>query len=150
MLDATGTSATNTGSVRLQSTELWGPLVSSTSGGLVMNVQTINNWPVSNYDFSGNGANAAETPSPASFSVNTAAVPAPAIPAGVVAGDPLWVDGLVAPFGSAPPDFNAYTVNAEASVPASLQVLWVNSGTTISAMQAMTWGLSASGPKASI
>src|SRR6202012_1153458 len=36
VIDSTGTSSTNTGSVRLQSTNLWGSLVSSTSSGLVM------------------------------------------------------------------------------------------------------------------
>ena len=52
-LDATGNSSTNTGSVRLISTQLWGPLVSSATGSLAMNLQTIDNWPVSNYDFTG-------------------------------------------------------------------------------------------------
>jgi hypothetical protein len=56
-LDATGNSSTNTGSVRLQKTQIYGPLVSATAGsGLVMDLQTIDNWPVSNYTFTGNGA----------------------------------------------------------------------------------------------
>jgi hypothetical protein len=38
--------------------------------------------------------------------------------------DPLWVDGLVAPFGSAPPAFDATAISSEASVPASLQIHW--------------------------
>ena len=49
-------SSTNTGSVRLQSTELWGSLVSSAAGSLVLNLQTIDDWPVSDYNFAGNGA----------------------------------------------------------------------------------------------
>ena len=110
VLNATGTSSTNTGSVRLQSTELWGPLVSSAAGSVVMNVQTINNWPVSDYDFAGNGATAQD---PAAFSVDTGAIP---LPAGTAAGDPLWVNGFVTPFGKAPPDFNAVAVNNELSV----------------------------------
>ena len=40
-------SSTNTGSVRLQATEMWGPLVASAAGSLVMNLQSIDNWPVS-------------------------------------------------------------------------------------------------------
>jgi hypothetical protein len=156
-LDATGTSSTNTGSVRLLSSEIWGPLVSSASGSLVTNLQFINDWPVSSYDFTGNGATAAQNPSPAAFAVNTGSV---ALPAGLAAGDPVWIAGLVSPFGSAPPDFNASAVNSEASVqvapgngtaagtptpagtqscgvgsqvcnPASMQVLWSNApGTT--------------------
>lgn len=150
-LDATGTSSTNTGSVRIMPSEIWGSLVSSTADSLVMNLQTINGWPASSYNFSGNGASAAQNPSAAAFAVNTGAL---TVPAGVVAGDPLWVDGIFSPFGSAPPAFNATAVNSEASVqvaggsgtaagtqtcgvgsqvcdPASLQVLWsATPGTT--------------------
>lgn len=122
-LDATGNSSTNTGSVRLQSTELWGSLVSTAAQGLVLNLQTIENWPVSDYNFTGNGTAAV---APASFAVNTGSL---AIPAGTVPGNPLWVDGITTPFGSAPPDFDAFTINTELSVPAYLQVEWA-SGTT--------------------
>jgi hypothetical protein len=149
-LDSTGTSSTNTGSVRLQSTQLWGSLVSSTSDSLEIALSYINNWPVSIYNFTGNGPT---TPSAASFDVSTVYVPAPAIPSGVVAGDPLWINGVFSPFGSAPPDFEAFAVNSQASVqvagttpgtegtetcgigsqvcvPASLQVLWSTTGGT--------------------
>lgn len=153
VIDSTGTSATNTGSVRLQTTELYGPLVSTASGSLTMDLEYINGWPVSDYDLAGNGA---VTPSPASFLVTTGAL---APPAGTAAGDPVWVDGFFAPFGSAPPDFTAVAVNNEASVqvavsqvgggtpyspgpagvcaadsqvcdPATLEVLWSGKGTT--------------------
>ncbi len=63
---------------------------------------------------------------PASYAVNTGSL---AIPAGTVAGNPLWIDGITTPFGSAPPDFDAFTINPELSVPAYLQVDWP-SGTT--------------------
>ena len=109
-LDATGNSSTNTGSVRIMSSQLFGSLVSSATGGVVMNVANINGWPVSVYDFAGNGATA---PSPTAFAVDTGSL---TLPAGVAAGDPLWINGLVSPFGSAPPDFNATAVNSEASV----------------------------------
>lgn len=122
-LDATGNSSANTGSVRIQPAELWGSLVSSATGGLVLNLQTINNWPVSVYNFSGNGASGVV---PASYAVSTGAL---AAPAGAVAGDPLWIDGIATPFGSAPPDFNAFSINTELSVPARLQVDWTSSGT---------------------
>jgi hypothetical protein len=122
-LDATG-SITNKGSVRLASTQLWGSLVSSASGSTVMNLQTIEDWPVSNYDFTGNGPGAV---TPASFSVSTGSL---AVPAGALAGDPLWINGIVTPFGTAPPDFNAFAINNELSVPARLQVDWTSAGTT--------------------
>jgi hypothetical protein len=120
-LDATGNSSTNTGSVRLISTQLWGPLVSSATGSLTMNLQTINNWPVSNYNFTGNG-----TVAPAGYVVDTGAL---APPGGDTAGSPLWIDGVTAPFGSAPPDFEAFAINPELSVPARLQVDWTSAGT---------------------
>ena len=81
-LDAAGTSSTNTGSVRLVSTQLWGSLVSSAPGSAVLDLQTIDNWPVSNYNFTGNGAGAV---TPASYAVNTGSL---AIPAGTAAGGP--------------------------------------------------------------
>jgi hypothetical protein len=121
-IDATATATTN-GSVRLISTELWGPLVSSAPGSAIMNLQTINNWPVSNYNFTGNGA---APVTPASFAVATGSL---AIPAGVVAGGPVWIDGVATPFGSAPPDFTAFSINPELSVPARLQVDWTSAGT---------------------
>ena len=120
-LDATGNSSTNTGSVRLISTQMYGPLVSSASGSLTMNLQTIDNWPVSNYNFTGNG-----TVTPASYVVNTGTL---TLPTGDAAGSPLWIDGVTAPFGGAPPDFEAFAINPELSVPARLQVDWTSAGT---------------------
>jgi hypothetical protein len=122
-LDATGSTSTNTGSVRMQSTQLWGPLVSSTSGTVTIDLQTINNWPASVYTFTGNGVSAVV---PASYEVNKGTA---ALPAGAVDGDQLWIDGVTTALGSAPPDFNAFTINTEVSVPARLQVDWTSTGT---------------------
>ena len=133
-LDATGASSTNTGSVRLVSTTLFGSVVSAAAPSLVLNLQTIENWPVSAYNFAGNGSAAV---SPAAYSVNTGSL---AIPAGLVAGSPAWIDGVGAPFGSAPPDFIAFAINAELSVPASLQVDWTG-GTTAPFATATSAGL---------
>jgi uncharacterized protein DUF4382 len=110
VIDSTGTSSTNTGSVRIQPTELWGTLVSSGAGTATLDVQTVNDWPASDFTFTGNGATA---PSPASFLVNTTLT---GLPAGVVPGDPLWISGYMSPFGTAPPDFTAYSANDESSV----------------------------------
>jgi hypothetical protein len=104
-------------------TELDGTLVSAAPGSLVLNLQTIENWPVSNYNFTGNGAAAV---TPASYVVDTGSLTLPAL----AAAEPLWIDGISAPFGSAPPDFTASSVNTEPSVPARLQVDWKPAGTT--------------------
>jgi hypothetical protein len=116
-IDATGTSSTNTGSVRIQSTRIWGPVVSTTSDSVVLNVQTINDWPVGGPDnaftFAGTGATAAQDATGANYVVNTTGL---TLPAGTVAGTSLWIDGVISPFGAAPPDFLASAVNSEASV----------------------------------
>jgi len=123
-LDSTGSSA-DTGSVRIQSTEVFGTLISSATGSLALNVQSIENWPVSVYNFAGNGVSAAQDPTAANYLVNTGALTLPT----AAAGDPLWVDGFTSPFGTAPPDFIAEAVNAESAVPASLVVAWTGTGT---------------------
>jgi hypothetical protein len=109
-IDATGTSSTNTGSVRLQNTELFGTLVSSASGSLTLDAQSINNWPISDFKFAGNGA---ALENPAAFLVDSGSI---LLPAGTTAGDPVWISGYTTPFGSAPPDFDAVAVNNESSV----------------------------------
>jgi hypothetical protein len=112
-IDATGTSSTNTGSVRIQSTRIWGPVVSSTADSVVLNLQTINDWPANIFNFAGTGATAAQNTTAANYVVNTTGL---TVPAGTAAGTALWIDGIVAPFGAAPPDFLASTVNDEAGV----------------------------------
>jgi hypothetical protein len=125
-VDATGSSSADTGSVRLQSTELFGPLVSSATGSAVLNLQAIGNWPASIYNFAGNGVSSAQDPVASNFIVNTGALALP--PANP--GDALFVDGVVAPFGSAPPDFTALAVKAESAVPATIAITYAASGTT--------------------
>jgi hypothetical protein len=122
-LDATG-STTNKGSVRLVSTEVYGPLVSTTTGSDLLNLQAIEYWPVSSYNFTGNGAAAV---TPASYAVDTSTATTNGTP---VVGSPVWIDGITTAFGSAPPDFKAFTINTEESVPAVLRVDWTSAGTT--------------------
>jgi hypothetical protein len=144
-IDATGNTATNTGSVRLISTQLWGQLVSSAAGTLSLNLQTINDWPVSDFNFAGNGTSAATEPVAAAFTVNTGALTIP----DTTVGDPLWIDGRVAPFGSAPPAFDATAIASEPTVPASLQVEW-GAGTTTAFSVLSATGLSINLANASI
>jgi hypothetical protein len=112
-IDATGISSTNTGSVRIQTTQAWGSVVSTAADSVVLNLQTINDWPASIFNFAGTGAGAAQNATAANYVVNTTGA---AVPAGTVAGDNLWIDGVIAPFGAAPPDFLASAVNDEAGV----------------------------------
>lgn len=109
-IDATGTSATNTGSVRLLQTQLWGSLNSLGAGTLAMNLASIDDYPASDFNFAGNGS---ATPTAAAFTVATQSL---TVPSGTAAGDPIWINGLAAPFGGAPPDYTAYAINSESSV----------------------------------
>ncbi len=166
-LDSTGTSSTNTGSVRLLNTEVWGTLTAAAGGNLTMNAQTIGNWPIGDFNFAGNGTG---TENPAAFQV---AAGTAVLPPGVVAGDPVWVNGYTAPFASAPPDFNALAVNGESSVqlagaqpgggaattpgtrgcgigsqicnPARLQVNWTKSTTPFAALSSAGFSLDLAG-----
>jgi hypothetical protein len=111
--DATGTSSTNTGSVRIQSTRIWGSVVSTAADSVVLNLQTINDWPASIFNFAGTGATTAQDASAANYVVDTTGL---TVPAGSAVGTPLWIDGVTSPFGASPPDFIASTVNSEAGV----------------------------------
>jgi len=124
VLDSTGASSSETGSVRIQSTEVFGTLVSAASGSAALNLQAIENWPVGVYNFAGNGVSAGQDPTAANYLVNTGALPVAA-----AAGDPLWIEGFTSPFGTAPPDFIAEAVNTEPNEPASMDVIWSGTGT---------------------
>jgi hypothetical protein len=153
VIDSTGTTSTNTGSVRLQPNEVFGTLVSSAAGSLVMDVSTIDNFPAAVFDFAGN---ATPTPVASAFSVGTEGL---SLPPGTVPGDPIWLRGYAPPFGAAaPPDFLSFALNNQTTVqtaggllgggvpttpgtggcgvgsqvcdPAIMQVIW-SSGTTI-------------------
>jgi hypothetical protein len=115
-LDSTGTSSTNTGSVRIQSTQIFGSVVTNATGSLGLNLTGFNQYPASVYNFAGTGS----TPAVATdYLVNTGSL---ALPTDLTVGGPVWVNGAVAPFGSAPPDFNALSVLDEISMPATLVV----------------------------
>jgi hypothetical protein len=88
-------------------------LTSTAAGSLTMGLSAINGWPVSDYTFTGNGTSATANPVAAAFVVNTGSL---ALPSDLAAASPVFVNGLVPAFGSAPPDFTATAVNSQASV----------------------------------
>jgi hypothetical protein len=126
-LDATGTSQTNTGSVRLQPTEAFGSLVSTSPGSLEMNLANIGIYPASAFNFAGTGTSAATDAVPAGYLINTGAL---TLPTDLTAGGPVFADGIATPFGSAPPDFTAAAVPDEAEQPATLLFTYATAGTT--------------------
>jgi hypothetical protein len=127
--DASGTTNTDTGSVRIVSldTRVSGSILSTDNASTAtLNLDSINGYPVSVFNFAGTGSASGTNANPASFVVSSQGLGFPANPAGnaLAAGDYLAVNGYGAPFGSAPPDFLASTINAEATIPATINVQW--------------------------
>jgi hypothetical protein len=123
--DASGTSNTDTGSVRIlsQATLVSGSVLAADAGSATLNLSAINGYPISAFNFAGTNSN------PAAYVVNANGLALPSNPSGnpVTAGDFLAVNGFSSAFGSAPPDFIASAVNAEPTIPATLQVIWATS-----------------------
>lgn len=114
-LDVTG------GFALLKHTHIGATVTTLGSGDMTLNVQSFEGRPVSLFDFTGTGSN------PASYLVNTGSLSL----SGIAGGDPVAVSGFVAPFGSAPPDFNAVSVADYAKADAHLAIGYVlNGGTT--------------------
>jgi hypothetical protein len=116
-LDATG------GLVRLASTRLWGTLNSAIKGSASLDLLSIGSFASSAFNFAGTGGQNATA---AAYAVNTGSLDESAVPAGTL----LQVDGIVTPFGSAPPDFSATAITPGASTPQQLVIEWVNGGAT--------------------
>ncbi len=113
-LDATA------GEIRVQSTRLWGRLNSATPGSLQLGLTAIGPFEVPAFDFTGTGLAGGSDATPASYVVNTGTIDQSATPADTQ----LAIDGLVTPFGTAPPDFTASAVAASPTVDSLLQVEW--------------------------
>jgi hypothetical protein len=112
------------GQVRLASTRVWGTLNSATTGSLSLNALTFGNYAPVGFNFAGTGAGGQDA-TPAAYLVNTGRLDESATAAGAL----LAVDGFVAPFGAAPPDFNATAITPGAATQQKLVVEWINGGT---------------------
>lgn len=123
--DVLSTDAT-AGAVRLQPTRLWGTLNSATPGSASLNMLTLQNFDPAAFSFAGTGASAAQNANPAAYVVNTGTVDE----SGTAAGTVLQVDGLVSPFGTAPPDFTATAITPGTATEQQLVVIWNGTGAT--------------------
>lgn len=113
-LDATS------GQVRLAQTSLWGELVSATPTTATLNLELLDNWQAPAFDFAGTGVNSGSNAVPGAYVVNTNTTNESTTPAGTL----LQVNGIVAPFGSAPPAFIASSVTPASATPQTLVVEW--------------------------
>jgi hypothetical protein len=116
-LDATG------GQVRLAQTQLWGTLTSATPTSATVNMLTLDNWAPSAFAFAGTATGSGAV-NPGAYVVNTGAVNESAVTAGTL----LQFNGLVTPFGTAPPDFTATTITPGSATEQVLICEWTHGG----------------------
>jgi Domain of unknown function (DUF4382) len=121
------------GGARLLVTGLWGNFVSQAAGVATLGLQQLNGRLPSAYNFAGTGTSSATDVNPTAYTV---AVP-PVLNLGTPAvGAPLRFLGFVAPFGAAPPAFNAVTLVSYAATAARVDVDWMFPGITAPFTQA--------------
>jgi hypothetical protein len=120
--------------VRLAPTRIWGTLSSATSGSAVLDVLTLGDFAPAGFNFAGTGNPAAN---PAAYAVNTGTLDESSVAAGTL----LQVDGLVTPFGAAPPDFTASAIALGSATEQRLVVEWANGGATAPFSSASSTGL---------
>jgi hypothetical protein len=113
---STDTTSGSGGILRLQPTQLWGTLNSATSGSVSLDLQSINSFEPTDFNFSGTGSSAADDAIASSYLVDTGALNESALPAGTV----LEVNGLVTPLHTAPPDFTASSVVQQSATPSTM------------------------------
>jgi hypothetical protein len=124
-LDATA------GGARMQVTGLWGTFVSQTGRVVLLDLQQLGDRRPAAFNFAGTGTSGNDA-NPAAYSVF---VP-PALPVAMPkagspqAGWPLRFFGFVAPFGAAPPAFNAVSLVNYASTAAQVELNWNSPGVT--------------------
>jgi hypothetical protein len=110
----TGLDATN-GQVRIKPTTLWGTLNSATPGSASVNLNWIQYYEPSYYNFTGAGTNTSAT----NYTINTGTTDL--TPDVNAAAPPLFqFVGLTNSFGQGPPDFTATTVTPATSLPQQL------------------------------
>jgi hypothetical protein len=115
-LDATA------GQVRLTSTPLWGMLNSASAGAASLDLLALGNFAASTLDFAGTGTSTATDATASSYQVATGSLNESAVPAGTL----LQMNGIVAPFGSGPPDFSATSVTPGTATLQQLVIEWSN------------------------
>jgi hypothetical protein len=118
--DATG------GLIRLTPTTGWGELNAAPASGISANLLTLGGYQPEALTFTGTGSATGADADPTAYAINTTG-----IDTSVIAANSLFrFDGLVTPFGTAPPDFTATSVTAGSATDQVLTVEWTTAGTT--------------------
>jgi len=108
------------GQVQLDITPLWGTVTTMATGSLTLNLQSLDGLPPNVFTFAGTGTNTAADAVATAYVVNTGALSQ----TGLAANAPARAFGFVTPFGMAPPDFAAESLENFAAVTADLVVGW--------------------------
>jgi hypothetical protein len=113
------------GLVRLNHTRIIGQVSASSSGGLTLDLHSIGGYRPERFDFSGTGTTPDQDADPDAYEVAVGAgIDTAAMPVGAY----TRLFGFVAPFGLAPPDFNAATVLDYSGTRATVGVVWLPGG----------------------
>jgi len=112
------------GRVRLEVTGLAGTVTGIAESTLTLDLDSIDRWHVERFDFTGTGTPGQDA-DPAAYEVDAGVLDL----ARFAAGSPARLYGFVAPFGAAPPDFNARTVVDFEDVTAKLAIGYWPRGT---------------------
>jgi hypothetical protein len=111
--------------IRLTPSTGWGILNAPPASGISANLLTLGGAQPSALAFTGTGSAAGADADPTAYAIDTTGVDTSAIAASSV----FRFDGLVTPFGAAPPDFTATSVTAGSATDQILTVEWTGTGT---------------------
>jgi hypothetical protein len=120
-LDATA------GQVQLDLTPLWGTVTAAATGSLTLDLQSLDGMLPSAFTFAGTGTNTAADAVATAYVVNTGTLSQ----TGLAANAPARAIGFVTPFGMAPPDFTAQSLENFAAVNAAFVVGWGQAGSAM-------------------
>ena len=115
------------GSALLLPTRLAGTVAGYAAGTVTVVLQSLAGQSASAFTFAGTGVTSAQD---ASASAYTIGLPAALTGSPLMNGTPVSFTGFVAPFGSAPPDFNAFTSVDFGNTKAELEMQWAMPGET--------------------
>jgi hypothetical protein len=113
------------GQVRLAPTRVWGTLNTASPGSASLDVLSLGNFAPAAFTFAGTGP-AGQDANPSAYLLNTGSLDESATAPATL----LRADGLVTPFGSAPPDFNASAITPGAATEQRLVIEWSGAGAT--------------------
>jgi hypothetical protein len=120
-LDATA------GEVRLDITPVWGTVTAQASGSLTLNLQSLDGLSPKAFTFAGTGTSTATDATATAYVVNTGTLKQ----TGLTLNAPARAFGFVTPFGMAPPDFAAQSLESFAAVTSELVVNWGQGGSAM-------------------